>query len=70
MHNEQYVIITHYQPPGENKRPIVHVWGPLPSRGRALTVQQQMRRTDWDSYGEDAMQVRYWVRPIRNPEHP
>ena len=71
---DQYVVISHYQPPGDGP-PIVHVWGPWTTRAKALAAGQRMRRADKREYNGRSNEVTYKVRqvldtdPYREPEH-
>lgn len=59
----QFVVVSHYVPSGE-KTPVVHVWGPWPTRSKATTAKQRMRRNDHRDYPDKAGDVTYWVRQI------
>lgn len=63
----QFVLVTHYQPP-EGKPPIVHVWGPWPTRAKAAAARQRMRRADKDDPRAD--DVTYRVRKILDDQMP
>lgn len=61
---EQFVVVTEYHPAVDMKT-IVHVWGPWPTRSRATTAKDRMRREDRRSFGgERTGEVSYWVRPV------
>ena len=61
---DQFVIVTHYQPPGD-KPPVVHVWGSWPTRAKAITAKSRMRRADVRDHGQElAGEVTYWVRQV------
>lgn len=61
---EQFVVVTHYQPP-EGKPAIVHVWGTWPTRNQAIAAKQHMRRADVREHGEkEAAEVTFWVRQV------
>jgi hypothetical protein len=63
-----YVVVSFYQPPGE-KPPVVHVWGPWPTRNKAVTAKGRMHREQVRAYGKElANQVGYRVRQVLNPE--
>lgn len=59
----QFVVVTHYRPP-EATVPIVHVWGPWPTRSKATTAKNRMQRNDHRDYPDKAGYVTFWVRRI------
>ena len=49
----QYVVVTHYAP-NPSRRPVVHVWGPYPTRSKAASAVARMRRADRHDYPDTA----------------
>lgn len=57
----QYVVVTYYAP-HPDKRPVVHAWGPYPTRSQAATAKARMRRRVVRDYGAArATEVGYHV---------
>lgn len=66
---EQYAVVTHYQPPGD-KPPIVHVWGPWPTRAKATAARRRMQRDDERDDPRRADDVTFWVRKVLDDRLP